>query len=193
MNIKIQDEIEPYLYTKRLILRNFSFNDLDELFLLYNDQEVNQFLPWFIHETKEVTKKYFEDKILNEISKGESYYYVIEDKLSKKVIGYFSINNIDFQNMGANLGYGIFKKYWNKGIVSEVGLEIIRYLQTLGFNYLTATHDVNNVGSGKVLQKIGMKYCYSYEEKWQPKNLDVIFRMYQIYLDGNNKRVYMEY
>ena len=38
-----------------------------------------------------------------------------------------------------------------------------------------------------------MKYCYSYVEQWQPKNIRVIFRMYQLNLDGMTDRVYTGY
>lgn len=37
-----------------------------------------------------------------------------------------------------------------------------------------------------------MRYMYSYEELWQPKNLLVTFRMYQLNLDGVD-RVYRAY
>ena len=37
-----------------------------------------------------------------------------------------------------------------------------------------------------------MHYCYSYKEHWMPKNIPVIFRMYQINLDGK-KRIYQKY
>lgn len=43
------------------------------------------------------------------------------------------------------------------------------------------------------MQKIGMKYCYSYEELWQPKNFPVIFRMYQINLNINDDYIYQGY
>ena len=38
-----------------------------------------------------------------------------------------------------------------------------------------------------------MTYRYSYKEQWQPKNLPVIFRMYQLNLNGNNDFVYKKY
>ena len=60
-------------------------------------------------------------------------------------------------------------------------------------DFITATHDVNNPRSGAVMRKIGMKYCYSYVEQWQPKNIRVIFRMYQLNLDGMTDRVYTGY
>ena len=34
------------------------------------------------------------------------------------------------------------------------------------------------------MQNLGMKYQYTYEELWQPKNMPVVFRMYQLNLDG---------
>lgn len=37
----------PTLETKRLILRKFTENDLEALFLILNDEEVNWFLPWY--------------------------------------------------------------------------------------------------------------------------------------------------
>ena len=43
------------------------------------------------------------------------------------------------------------------------------------------------------MQQIGMRYCYSYEEQWQPKNIRVVFRMYQLNFDGQDDRVYRKY
>lgn len=53
--------------------------------------------------------------------------------------------------------------------------------------------DVNNPHSGFVMKSLGMKYQYSYEEFWKPKNFNVIFRMYQLNFDENNKTVYRKY
>lgn len=43
------------------------------------------------------------------------------------------------------------------------------------------------------MRQIGMKYCYSYQEQWQPKNQTVVFRMYQLNFDGQKDRVYQKY
>ena len=62
-----------------------------------------------------------------------------------------------------------------------------------GIPYITATHDINNPRSGRVMKRLGMKYQYSYEEQWQPKNQTVVFRMYQLNLDGDDSRIYRKY
>ena len=43
------------------------------------------------------------------------------------------------------------------------------------------------------MKRIGMKYCYSYQEQWQPKDFPVIFRMYQLNFDGQDSSVYRKY
>lgn len=70
---------------------------------------------------------------------------------------------------------------------------MVGMLRQVGIPYITATHDVNNPRSGNVMQAIGMTYRYSYEELWQPKNVLVTFRMYQLNFDGQQNRVYKKY
>lgn len=85
-----------------------------------------------------------------------------------------------------DLGYGLKKEYWHQGIVSEAAEAVIQQAKKDNLCYLTATHDIKNIHSGNVMKKVGMHYCYSYKEQWMPKNRPVIFRMYQINLDGKN-------
>ena len=54
------------MLTERLILRKFENNDMEALYLLLSDKEVNTFLPWFpvknMEETKSLYKKHFLDQ-----------------------------------------------------------------------------------------------------------------------------------
>ena len=76
--------------------------------------------------------------------------------------------------------------------MSEAVEAVIQQAKQDNLCYLTATHDIKNIHSGNVMKKVGMHYCYSYKEQWMPKNRPVIFRMYQINLDGK-KRIYQKY
>lgn len=40
----------PALETGRLILRRFTETDLEALYQIYRDEEVNKFLPWYFVE-----------------------------------------------------------------------------------------------------------------------------------------------
>ena len=92
-----------------------------------------------------------------------------------------------------DLGYGLRKEFWHQGIVTEAAQAVITQVKRDGLPYLTATHDRDNPRSGGVMKQVGMKYQYSYEEQWQPKDILVTFRMYQLNLDGSEDRVYQKY
>lgn len=92
-----------------------------------------------------------------------------------------------------DLGYGLRKEFWHRGIVTEAARAVIAQVKRDDLPYITATHDVNNPRSGGVMRQLGMQYKYSYEELWQPKNILVTFRMYQLNFDGQNDRVYQAY
>ena len=43
------------------------------------------------------------------------------------------------------------------------------------------------------MRQVGMKYQYSYEEKWQPKDFLVTFRMYQLNFNEKDHGVFKKY
>lgn len=49
----------PDLETERLILRKFTEEDMNALFLILKDEEANQFLPWYPVKSLEETKHFF--------------------------------------------------------------------------------------------------------------------------------------
>ena len=77
--------------------------------------------------------------------------------------------------------------------MTEACRAVLGALRREGTPYATATHDVNNPASGAVMKKIGMTYCYSYRERRQPKDIRVIFRMWQVNLDGRDERIFRKY
>ena len=53
----------PTLETERLLLRKFTRNDLEALYLIYSDEEVNRFLPWFPFKTMEDAERFYEETL----------------------------------------------------------------------------------------------------------------------------------
>ena len=173
--MSIIKENSPIIETKRLILRKYKQEDAHDLFEIFGDETVNKYLPWFTYKSI----KQVEDKINENIEyykKDNGYRYVVVLKSENKVIGYINLSD----NEGHDLGYGLNKKYWNKGYITEAASALVLKLKANGYDFITATHDRLNIPSGKVMINIGMKYMYSYTEQWMPKNIDVVFRMYQL-------------
>lgn len=179
----------PKLETARLILRKFTEADIEALYLLLRDEEVNKFLPWYPMKNIEETKKFYEERYAAKYAQPQAYAYAICLKSNNDSIGYI---NIEMEE-SHDFGYGLHKEFWHKGIVTEAGEILIQQVKRDGISYITATHDVNNPHSGRVMQKLGMKYCYSYEEHWKPKNFPVVFRMYQLNFNEDDTFVYKKY
>ena len=179
----------PTIETKRLRLRKFTEDDMEALYKIYSDEEVNTFLPWFVLKTIEDAKVFYKEQIKNNYDKKIGYHYAICLKEDNIPIGYVHVN----MDESHDFGYGLCKEYWHEGIVSEACEAVIKQLKNNGISYITATHDVKNIRSGEVMKRLGMVYQYSYEEQWQPKDILVTFRMYQLNLDGNDHRVYKKY
>lgn len=184
-----KQENTPRLETERLILRRFEEGDVDALFAILSDEEVNRFLPMFSLRSREEAEVYLREHYLETYEKPYGYHYAICLKEDDVPIGYVNMS----ESEDHDFGYGIRKDFWKKGIGSEAALAVVERIRQSGLPYITATHDVKNPGSGGVMRKIGMKYCYTYEELWQPKNYLVHFRMYQLNFDGQDDRVYQEY
>lgn len=179
----------PTIFTGRLILRKFTKDDLEALFLILKDEEVNKFLPWYPMKNLEETQKFFEERYAKKYQLPQAYAYAICLKNDNIPIGYINVNVDD----SYELGYGLSKEFWHQGIVSEAAKAVIEQVKKDGLPYITATHDVNNPNSGGVMKKIGMKYKYSYEEQVQPKNELVVFRMYQLNFTVTDEFVYKKY
>ena len=179
----------PTLKTEWLILRKFTENDLKAIYQIYSDEEANKFLPWFPLTTMEEAERFYKKQLESKYNQECSYNYAICLKEDNYPIGYVNVGTDE----SYDFGYGLRKEFWHKGIVTEACRAVIEQLKKDGIPYITATHDVNNPRSGKVMKRLGMRYQYSYEEQWQPKDFLVIFRMYQLNLDGNDSRVYQGY
>lgn len=179
----------PVLETERLILRRFTESDIEALFLILKDEEVNTFLPWYPVKDMEEAEKFYEERYVSKYAQPQGYAYAICLKEDNFPIGYIKVDMEEHHDFG----YGLRKEFWHNGIVTEAGKAVVRKVKKDGLPYITATHDINNPRSGNVMQRVGMIYRYSYEEQWQPKDFPVIFRMYQLNFDGNNNFVYKKY
>lgn len=179
----------PLIKTDRLILRKFTENDISALYSILSDEDVNRYLPWFPLKSLDEIKAFFEDRYAQVYKQKMGYNYAICLKTDNIPIGYANISMDDSHD----LGYGLKKEFWYKGIAFESCSAIIQQVENDGIPYITATHDINNSRSGNVMKRLGMLYQYSYIEQWQPKNIPVTFRMYQLNFDKSIKFVYKKY
>ena len=179
----------PEIATSRLKLRKFTLEDVEAFYLVMRDKEVNTFLPLFPLKNRDEAKQHLDKNYLKTYENTMGFRYALCLRHDNIPIGYVNVAEDDSHD----LGYGLRKEYWNQGFITEACNAVIQKLKATSIPYITATHDINNPASGRVMKKIGMTYRYSYREQWQPKNLPVIFRMYQLNLVRRDEPTYMHY
>lgn len=147
------------LETERLILRKFKDEDASDLFNNWaSDSNVTKYLTWPTHENLD-TSKYVIGLWLNEYSNSDHYNWCIELKEDGQAIGSISVVSIDENVEAVEIGYCIGKEYWDKGIVTEAFLSIIKFLfEEVDVKRIVAKHDTNNPASGAVMKKCGLKF-----------------------------------
>ena len=165
--------MENVIETQRLILRGFSEKDAEKLFPFFADERTNRFLPFFPARTpgdaREIVRRF-----QKEDAEGIALHRAV--CFAGEPVGYIHAG----LDESRDLGYALRRDLWGRGLMTEAGTAFLGALRRGGFPYVTATHDALNPASGAVMKKLGMTYRYSYREQRQPKNISVVFRMYQL-------------
>ena len=143
--------------TDRLILRRFTVDDAQDMFDNWaNDADVCEYLEWDPHGNVAVTQDLLRGWV--QAYGDESFYnWAVELKQIGKPIGSIAAVMFSEKHKCCEIGYCISKIYWSQGIMAEALKAVIKYFFTqVGLNRVSAGHDVQNVGSGKVMLKAGM-------------------------------------
>ncbi len=158
--------------TARLLLRQFTMEDVETAYQNYgSDPLVNQYISFAPCASLESTKGFLEMHVGQYENNPQFYGWAIclngdtEVPTSTNagspdtVIGSIGLFDVDEELGQAELGYSIGSKWWGKGYATEAAKAVIDHaFQAVGLHRICASHHVDNVASGNVLQKIGMTY-----------------------------------
>ena len=100
------------LKTERLILRKFTRNDLEVLYKIFSDEEVNRFLPWFPLKTISDAEQFFEKQFQSRYDAGQVYNYAVCLERDNHPVGYINVS----MDAAYDFGYGLRKEFWHRGI-----------------------------------------------------------------------------
>ena len=147
------------LATERLSLRRFEIEDAENMFFNWaNDPEVTKYMTWQPHANVEETEELLKGWIAD-YEKKDCYNWAIELNDLEQPIGSISATEVDDNTESVKIGYCIGKEYWHKGYTTEALAEVIRFfINEVGAGRVCATHDVENIYSGKAMLAAGMEY-----------------------------------
>lgn len=155
---KFFEEI-PVLETEHLLFRKIELDDVDDLFEIFSDPEITHSMTWEVNKTKEDTLNKFIKVITERHEKGQSVNWAIVHKKSKKVIGNCAFIGWSNKHSKAEIGYVLNKTYWGQGFATEALNELIRFgFDVIHLNRIEGGCDIDNIGSEKVMLKVGMQF-----------------------------------
>ncbi|MEW4353432.1 GNAT family N-acetyltransferase [Streptococcus pneumoniae] len=148
------------LETERLLLRPVTLDDAEVMYAYASDEETTRYVfptHTSLEGTKSTIAQYFLQYPLG--------CFGIELKSEKKLIGTISLMEIKQDIRKAELGYCLSKEYWNKGYATETLSALLKLaFEVLSLNAVTARFDRDNLASGRVMEKAGMRF--SHEEPY---------------------------
>ena len=160
----------PEIETSRLRLRMFTPDDLEALSLITGDAEVMKYLGTSGPRTREKTKNTI-DAILRHWDQHGFGIWALDHKADRRLIGWCGLQMLE-KTPEVEVAYLLARAYWNQGLATEAARASIEYcFNELKLDRVVAIARPENVGSYRVMEKLGMKY----ERDAHYYNVDVVY------------------
>lgn len=142
--------------TERLILRDWSEEDADDLYEYARNPNVGPHGGWKPHESKEESLEIIKTLFLDKYD-----CWAIVYKESGKVIGSIGYEQDRKRPDIAcrELGYALGEDYWGKGLMTEAARAVVRHgFEELMLDMVSVYRNPGNTRSGRVIEKCGFTY-----------------------------------
>jgi ribosomal-protein-alanine N-acetyltransferase len=156
--------------TPRLRLQEFSDNDWRAVHEYASDVEVVQFSDWGPNSEQQ-SKDFIVEVKDSAAAKPRTRYtlaIIIEQAGISSLIGACELV-VHREHEAGVIGYTLARHFWGQGYATEASAALLRLgFESLGLHRISATTDVRNVASWRVLEKLGMqREAHLKEHLWQ--------------------------
>jgi RimJ/RimL family protein N-acetyltransferase len=161
--------VQIFLETERLVLRQFTEDDVDNLVDLDSDPEV----MWFVTGGRTTPREEIQDALLPAFLDyyarfdGRGFWAAVE-KSSEQFVGWFHMRPLDDAPPDElELGYRLRTSAWGKGYATEGSRALIqRVFSEPGARRVVAFTMVVHVASRRVMEKAGLKFVRTFHQPW---------------------------
>jgi ribosomal-protein-alanine N-acetyltransferase len=148
--------------TERLIIRPYGPSDDQDLHELISQPEVREFIPddpMTLEEVRRIIVWLGECYPKNTPEKIIKWTLAMVWRDTNKVIGSCGLGPLDFSPDETELFYALRKEFWGRGLATEAARAVLKYaFETIRVERLVAVTMPANVGSVKVIEKLGFRY-----------------------------------
>ncbi len=145
------------LETARLIIRPFTLDDLETLIELRSDEEVMKYLGGAQMKSRELCERrlQFYVECDEKLGYGMSLMYL---KSSGELVGWSGLQPLE-DTGETEVGYALKKTFWRQGLGFECAKAWLTYgFNNLGLKRIVAITVPQNLGSRRIMEKLGMTY-----------------------------------
>jgi len=161
--------MQIFLETDRLVLRQFTEADVENLFALDSDPDVMRFLNGGKPTPREAIEHELLPGFLDYYKRfaGLGFWAAVE-KSTGEFLGWFEFRPLAQHNPAVvELGYRLRRAAWGKGYATEGSQALIRKGFTdLGVERVIATTMTVNAGSRRVMEKAGLTIVRTFHQAW---------------------------
>ena len=145
----------PEIITERLLLRPLEEPDVEAVFALRTDPEVNRYLDRDPPASREEALAF-----IRKLRAGDAYYWGICGLEADRVIGTICLWNFSEDGRSAEIGFELSPAFQGKGLMKEALASIIRYaFEDLALAELRGIVHRMNESSIRLLKKNGFSFA----------------------------------
>ena len=141
--------------TSRLIIRDFILEDWIDVHSYASNPKVTEYTLWGPNNEAETKSYVYQQLEKQQTNDRTDFEFAVILKDTNQLIGGCGIN---IKELNAEIGYCFNADYWGNGYASEASKVLLRLaFEEFKVHRVYATCRPGNMGSAKVLSKIGMK------------------------------------
>lgn len=148
--------MKQILETNRLLLRELNSEDAENFYLLNLNPNVTKYTGNSAFKNIKEAKAFLEN--YQDYKQNGYGRWAVINKGTDKFIGWCGLKFGEIKNE-TDIGFRFFEEEWNKGYATESAIGCLKYgFEKLNLNRIVGRAMKENIGSIKVLEKIGLKY-----------------------------------
>ena len=161
----------PVLETERLVLRETDYSDLDEIYFLRSDTEVNKHLGGGRCEGLEAARAHIA-LVQEQFLSGKTFNWSICLRGSKQMIGSICLWNISRETESAEIGYALHPQHQRQGYMDEAMKAVLDFgFRKQRYQFIDAYTEKDNLESTRLLLRNGFVWDQSRKDDENPRNL----------------------
>jgi ribosomal-protein-alanine N-acetyltransferase len=146
------------LITPRLLLREFCPDDYAAVHSFASDVEVVRYTDWGPNDPQDT--KVFLQEVAEDArtSPRVTFALAVVNRDQDSLIGSIQLAVTSPEHRRAEIGYVLTRSRWGHGYATEAATALLQFgFADLGLHKVSATCDPDNIGSQRILTKIGMQ------------------------------------